>query len=68
MADIVATFKKCLNDWGYDVTRKDKEHCDTIYKQLSRWVNNWFVFAKYERFEDYTQKKTETENDPTLWD
>ena len=46
----------------------DKEHCDPIYKQLSRWVNNRFVFAKCERFEDYTQKKTETENDPTLWD
>ena len=68
MADIVATFKKCLNDWGYDVTRNDKEHCDTIYKQLSRWVNDRFVFAKCERFENYTQKKTETENDPTLWD
>lgn len=24
IAVIVATFKKCLNDWGYDVTRNDK--------------------------------------------
>lgn len=47
---------------------KSKGHCDPIYKQLSRWVNNRYVFAKCERFENYTQKKTETENDPTLWD
>lgn len=56
-----------LGLWAY-VMIYDKEHCDPIYKQLSRWVNNRFVFAKCERFEDYTQKKTETENDPTLWD
>ena len=68
MADIVATFKKCLNDLGYDVTRNDKEHCDTIYKQLSQCVNNRFVSAKCERFEDYTQKKRIEDNAPTLWD
>ena len=56
-----------LGLWAY-VMIYDKEHCDPIYKQLSRWFNNRFVFAKCERFEDYTQKKTETENDPTLWD
>ena len=56
-----------LGLWAY-VMIYDKEHCDPIYKQLSRWVNNRFVFAKCERFEDYKQKKTETENDPTLWD
>ena len=53
--------------WAY-VMIYDKEHCDPIYKKLSRWVNNRFVFAKCERFEDYTRKKTETENDPKLWD
>ena len=56
-----------LGLWAY-VMIYDKEHCDPIYKQLSRWVNNRFVFAKCERFEDYKQKKTETESDPTLWD
>ena len=56
-----------LGLWAY-VMIYDKKHCDPIYKQLSRWVNNRFVFAKCERFEDYTRKKTETENDPTLWD
>lgn len=56
-----------LGLWAY-VMIYDKEHCDPIYKQLSRWVNNRFVFAKCERFEDYTQKKTEIENNPTLWD
>lgn len=55
-----------LGLWAY-VMIYDKEHCDPIYKKLSRWVNNRFVFAKCERFEDYTQKKTEMENDPTLW-
>lgn len=53
--------------WAY-VAIYDKEHCDPIYKKLQRWVNNRFVFAKCQRFEDYTQKKTETENNPTLWD
>lgn len=24
VAVIVATFKKCLNDWGYDVIRKEE--------------------------------------------
>ena len=31
----------------------DKAHCDDVYKDLARWVNNRFVFAKCERFENY---------------
>lgn len=44
-----------LRDMGYwaYVTIYDKPHCDGIYKKLSRWVNNRFVFAQCERFEDY---------------
>lgn len=44
-----------LRDMGYwaYVMIYDKEHCDPVYKELSRWVNNRFVFAKIDRFEDY---------------
>ena len=40
--------------WAY-VMLYDKEHIPQghIYKKLARWVNNRFVFAKCERFEDY---------------
>lgn len=38
--------------WAY-VMIYDKEHCDPIYKDLARWVNNRFIFAKCKRFEDY---------------
>ena len=38
--------------WPY-VMIYDKEHCKRVYKDLQRWVNNRFVFAKCERFEDY---------------
>ena len=41
-----------LGYWAY-VMIYDKEHCDKRYKELARWVNNRFVFAKCERFEDY---------------
>ena len=41
-----------LGYWAY-VMIYDKEHCDPIYKRLARWVNNRFVFAKCERFDDY---------------
>lgn len=46
--------------WAY-VMIYDKEHCDPIYKALSRWVNNRFIFAKCPRFEDYgkTEHKRE---------
>ena len=53
--------------WAY-VMIYDKEHCDPIYKALSRWVNNRFVFAKCPRFEDYTQKQVREEQMATLWD
>lgn len=44
-----------LRDMGYwpYIMIYDKEHCKPIYKDLSRWVNNRFVFAKCKRFEDY---------------
>jgi hypothetical protein len=38
--------------WAY-IMIYDKEHCDPIYKDLARWVNNRFIFAKCKRFEDY---------------
>ena len=40
--------------WAY-VMLYDKEHIPKghILKKLARWVNNRFVFAKCERFEDY---------------
>lgn len=53
--------------WAY-VMIYDKEHCDPIYKALSRWVNNRFIFAKCKRFEDYTYKRVRDEQMTTLWD
>ena len=41
-----------LGFWAY-VMIYDKEHCDHIYKDLQRWCNNRFVFAKIPRFEEY---------------
>lgn len=39
--------------WAY-IMIYDKEHCkDQFYKDLARWVNNRFIYAKCERFEDY---------------
>lgn len=38
--------------WAY-VMIYDKEHAAPIYKDLARWVNNRFIFAKCYRFEDY---------------
>lgn len=38
--------------WAY-VMIYDKEHCKPVYKDLQRWVNNRFIFAKCKRFEDY---------------
>lgn len=44
-----------LRDMGYwaYVMIYDKTHCDKRYRDLQRWVNNRFVFAKCEKFEDY---------------
>ena len=41
-----------LGYWAY-VMVYDKEHAAPIYKDLARWVNNRFIFAKCKRFEDY---------------
>lgn len=38
--------------WPY-VMIYDKEHCQRVYRDLARWVNNRFIFAKCKRFEDY---------------
>ena len=56
-----------LGFWAY-VMIYDKEHCDPIFKALSRWVNNRFVFAKCPRFEDYKQKQVQEGQMATLWD
>ena len=45
-----------LGYWAY-VMIYDKAHCDKRYKDLTRWVNNRFIFSKCERFENY--KKNE---------
>lgn len=41
-----------LGYWPY-VMIYDKEHCQRVYKNMQRWVNNRFIFAKCKRFEDY---------------
>lgn len=41
-----------LGYWAY-VMVYDKEHAAAVYKDLARWVNNRFIFAKCKRFEDY---------------
>ena len=43
--------------WAY-VMIYDKEHCNPMYKDLSRWVNNRFIFAKCEKFEDYKKSSS----------
>ena len=45
-----------LGYWAY-VMVYDKEHAAPIYKDLARWVNNRFIFAKCKRFEDYKKTK-----------
>ena len=41
-----------LGYWPY-IMIYDKEHCQRVYKNMQRWVNNRFIFAKCKRFEDY---------------
>jgi len=41
-----------LGYWPY-VMIYDKEHCERVYKDLQRWVNNRFIFAKCDKFENY---------------
>lgn len=43
-----------LGYWSY-IMVYDKEHAAAVYKDLARWVNNRFIFAKCKRFEDYKQ-------------
>lgn len=45
-----------LGYWAY-VMVYDKEHASAVYKDLARWVNNRFIFAKCKRFEDYKKYK-----------
>lgn len=47
----IYTLRK-MGFWAY-VMIYDKEHCKPVYKDLQRWVNNRFIFAKCKRFEDY---------------
>ena len=42
--------------WAY-VMVYDKKHAAPIYKDLARWVNNRFIFAKCKKFEDYKKIK-----------
>lgn len=49
--DRIYTLKN-LGYWPY-VMIYNKEKCARVYRDLARWVNNRFVFAKCERFEDY---------------
>ena len=38
--------------WPY-VMIYDKAHCNQVYKDMARWVNNRFIFASCKLFEDY---------------
>ena len=44
-----------LRDMGYwpYIMIYQKSTCARVYKDLARWVNNRFIFAKCKRFEDY---------------
>ena len=44
-----------LGFWAY-VMIYDKPHAAPIYKKLQRWVNNRFVFAKCDDFNDYLKQ------------
>jgi hypothetical protein len=56
---------RAMGYWAY-IMIYDKEHCtDPFYKDLDRWVNNRFIFAKCERIEDYKKTK-QTPNDYVL--
>lgn len=56
----VATLRK-MGYWAY-VMVYDKENADPIYKKIARWVNNRFIFAKCERFEDYWNNQNQNTN------
>lgn len=48
-----------LRDMGYwaYVMVYNKHAADQIYKDLARWVNNRYIFAKCKRFDDYKNNK-----------
>lgn len=48
-----------LRDMGYwpYVMIYDKAHADSEYRRLQRWVNNRFIFATCDRYEDYKPNK-----------
>lgn len=56
----IYTLRK-MGYWAY-VMIYDKEHADPIYKKMARWVNNRFIFAKCERFEDYWNNQNQNTN------
>lgn len=45
-----------LGYWAY-VMVYNKNAADQIYKDLARWVNNRYIFAKCKRFDDYKNNK-----------
>lgn len=48
-----------LGYWAY-VMIYDKEHAAKIYKDMQRWCNNRFIFARCPRFEDYGKQPSNT--------
>lgn len=50
----IYTLRK-LGFWAY-VMVYDKQHADPVYRKMQRWVNNRFVFAKCDNFNDYLKK------------
>jgi hypothetical protein len=56
----IYTLRK-MGYWAY-VMVYDKENADPIYKKIARWVNNRFIFAKCERFEDYWNNQNQNTN------
>ena len=49
-----------LGYWAY-IMIYNKAYCtDQFYKDLARWVNNRYIFAKCETFEDYIKYKEES--------
>lgn len=49
--DRIYTLRK-MGYWPY-VMIYNKPHCKRVYSDLARWVNNRFIFASCEKFEDY---------------
>lgn len=56
----IYTLRK-MGYWAY-VMVYNKENADPIYKKIARWVNNRYIFAKCERFEDYWNNQNQNTN------